>query len=562
MKKYIILFVLNLLMLPLFAQNKANSPAYSFNVTREIRPPLIHFVGEVEFDDPTQNNTINANETCYIIAKVTNTGKSTGMGLKIKTAITGSTTDIRVQKEIPIDNIEVGETVPIRIPVTGGMSVVDGSISIEFSVEEPNGYGTVTQSVLLATKSFVPPMVEVVDYSITSSDSKKQTILEKMREYLLVIMVQNTKNGTAEDVIVNVKFPDGIEANEEEMNRFGVLTAGEQKELHYTFYINQKYSSDEIPIEVAITEKYKKYSKNESIKLRLNQNTDIATTVFSPTNNTPVQEDIAIGRLHSIIDKNIPQGKPNPNRYAIIFGNEDYTSYQAGLTPAANVVFAKNDAAIFSEYCLKTLGISKENCFVFTNAISTQMKAEIKRVTDLVSLKGEKAELIFYYAGHGRPDEKTKEPYLIPVDVSANNLYDGIKLYDLYTQLASTGAGRITVFMDACFSGGGREAGLLADRAGIGIVPKKELLNGNLVVFAATQSDEVALPFNSEKHGIFTFYLLEKLQQNSQCTYEELFNYLEEKVPDCSTRQHNRQQHPEMNVAPDVLNSWKGWKFN
>ena len=42
--------------------------------------------------------------------------------------------------------------------------------------------------------------------------------------------------------------------------------------------------------------------------------------------------------------------------------------------------------------------------------------AEIRNTVN--SLNGE-ADLIFYYAGHGMPDEATKDAYLLPVDGDA-----------------------------------------------------------------------------------------------------------------------------------------------
>ena len=50
------------------------------------------------------------------------------------------------------------------------------------------------------------------------------------------------------------------------------------------------------------------------------------------------------------------------------------------------------------------------------------MHREIDRVSKLLAKMGPDSELLFYYAGHGFPDEKTKIPYLIPVDVNSNNL--------------------------------------------------------------------------------------------------------------------------------------------
>jgi hypothetical protein len=35
---------------------------------------------------------------------------------------------------------------------------------------------------------------------------------------------------------------------------------------------------------------------------------------------------------------------------------------------------------------------------------------------------------------------------------------------------------------------------------------------GNMVVFSAAQGDETAYPNNDEKHGMFTYFLLKKLQ--------------------------------------------------
>ncbi len=52
-----------------------------------------------------------------------------------------------------------------------------------------------------------------------------------------------------------------------------------------------------------------------------------------------------------------------------------------------------------------------------------------------MEVTGGKAEFILFYSGHGLPDEKNKEPYLIPVDISGSNIEGGIKLQDLYLNL-------------------------------------------------------------------------------------------------------------------------------
>ena len=173
-----------------------------------------------------------------------------------------------------------------------------------------------------------------------------------------------------------------------------------------------------------------------------------------------------------------------------------------------NVEYALNDAIIFREYVEKTLGVKKENITLLENANAITMSREIKRVTGMVKALGEKAELIVYYAGHGiATTESDNIPYLIPVDVPGDDLFGAIKLDKFFQDLSATGASKITIFLDACFTGGGRDLGLIASR-GISVTPKQGSLSGNLLVFSASSGTQSSLPYKKEEHGMFTYYLL------------------------------------------------------
>ena len=216
---------------------------------------------------------------------------------------------------------------------------------------------------------------------------------------------------------------------------------------------------------------------------------------------------------------------------------------------------------MFKKYCKNTLGVKEENMFFLTNATSGQMSQEIERVSKIVSKIGEDAELIVYYAGHGYPNERTKVPYLIPVDISASNLDRAIKLDDFYSSLSSTNASKITVFLDACFTGGGRSVGLYASR-GIKVRPKTGVLKGNLVVFSASSSDQSSLPYHQEKHGMFTYHLLKKLQETKgDINLGELSKYLEDEVSIQSLKVNKADQEPTVNISNQVTNLWKNWRF-
>jgi uncharacterized caspase-like protein len=243
----------------------------------------------------------------------------------------------------------------------------------------------------------------------------------------------------------------------------------------------------------------------------------------------------------------------------LIIGNEDYASKQTGLDNEVNVAFATDDARILKQYMTKTLGVPERNIQLLTNAGLVDMKRAINKLKLLIKNYRGKANVVVYYAGHGLPHESTREPYLIPVDVSANDLNMAIKLNDLYADLTAFPSQKVVVFLDACFSGGAREQGLLAAR-GVKIKPREEQIQGKLVVFAATSGNQSALPYKEKQHGLFTYFLLKALQDNKgQINLGDLSEYLIKEVGIQSLIINSREQNPTVNKSPSVKNEWYNW---
>ncbi len=261
---------------------------------------------------------------------------------------------------------------------------------------------------------------------------------------------------------------------------------------------------------------------------------------------------------------NIEYKTANPYRFALIFGNEDYSSYQSGLESESDVDFAINDAKGFKNMCINVLNIKEENILYYENARYMDMKRGLGRINIILKSTQGKAELLVYYAGHGFPHEQTKEPYLIPVDASGTDLeFGGIKLTEFYASLTEYPSQKVTVFIDACFSGGARNQGLLSAR-GIKIVPKKteEAVKKKLVVFTASSGNQSSLPFKENKHGMFTYYLLKKIEEtNGNISYQGLSDYLKEEVSIRSILVNGKEQDPQTNISPEIQEEWKTWKM-
>lgn len=261
------------------------------------------------------------------------------------------------------------------------------------------------------------------------------------------------------------------------------------------------------------------------------------------------------------IDVDIPEiGKIKTNRFALIIGNENYI-VNGGI--GADVTFALNDARTFKKYAIATLGIPEENIIYLENGTRTQMRENIELFLELMNINATNREFYIYYAGHGLPDENN-DAYLMPVDIKQKYIEDAFKLSDLYADLKEKNPKKVVVFLDACFSGGGRTGdNLIAARSGVRIKPNDESISGNLLVFAAASENQVSKPFTTKQHGMFTYYLLKAIQESKgKITYDELTTEVINNVSTYSLTINKEKQTPVVNVSPDISTTWEMWNLN
>jgi len=255
----------------------------------------------------------------------------------------------------------------------------------------------------------------------------------------------------------------------------------------------------------------------------------------------------------SDVDQNIPEAPvTNTNTFAIIIANENYLKE----TP---VQYALNDGEMFKTYCQKVLGLPEDNIHYTEDATLNMILAEVDWIAKVAKAYNGEASLIVYYAGHGIPDEASGSSYLLPVDGIGNNLRTGYSLAELYKTLGALPAKSVTVFMDACFSGAKRGEGMLASARGVAIKAKPEAPKGNMVVFSAAQGDETAYPYEDKGHGLFTYFLLKKLQETKgQVSLGELAQYVQQQVSRRSIVTNGKSQTPCVTPSESVVGTWKG----
>ena len=263
-----------------------------------------------------------------------------------------------------------------------------------------------------------------------------------------------------------------------------------------------------------------------------------------------------VAAMCSDVDRNIPVTKAKQEKtFAVIIANENYEE-------EVNVDYALNDGLAFSQYCTKVLGLPESNVHIRRNATLNNMLAEIDWMQNIAKAYGEEAKFIFYYAGHGVPDESNGTAYLLPVDGKSSIVATGYSMGKLYDQLNALKASSVTVLMDACFSGAKRGEGMLASARGVAIKAKAEAPKGNMLVISAAQGNETAYPYKEKKHGLFTYFLLKKLQETKgNTTYGELFEYVKKNVAQKSIVVNEKSQTPSVSASGELATNWEKAKL-
>ncbi len=211
-----------------------------------------------------------------------------------------------------------------------------------------------------------------------------------------------------------------------------------------------------------------------------------------------------------------------------------------------NLSFAKNDAVVFGKLLEDRIQQSDRTIRLFLDEAATKRNIMAAIGEDLPRSVAPDDIVLLYFSGHGSPEmdnstDKTSR-YLIPHDAEYSNIYaTGI---DMERELPRwferiTQSKLVLMFIDSCFSGrsGGRTfegPSIKAQRSEYRDISPIELsqleLGEGRLMIAACDDDQVARETSELQHGVFTYYLLQTLQQPPKAEKTISLNALYEEV--------------------------------
>lgn len=258
-----------------------------------------------------------------------------------------------------------------------------------------------------------------------------------------------------------------------------------------------------------------------------------------------------------LIGLSVPIGQPlqaapaperifaQPNAYAVVIG---ISQYREEVIP--KVAYAVRDAQTVAALLETQSGIPKSHIRLLTDAKATGN--DLRSIGDWLRMRVKPDSIVYvYYAGHGTPDPKTGEAYLVPWDGHPDFPSGLYPLQELYATLNNLAAKDIVVMLDSCFSGAtGRSVLAKGARPMVLSVESRFTAFKNVVVLAASTGNQISSDSEKSGHGLFTHSLLLGLlgaadtDHDGVVTLSEIFPYVHDHVAQTAIDELNREQTP------------------
>ena len=240
--------------------------------------------------------------------------------------------------------------------------------------------------------------------------------------------------------------------------------------------------------------------------------------------------------------------KHNKNAYAIVIGIENYRQ----KLPKAD--FATQDAQLVVDYLIKAMGYPEENVITLLNDHASNVDLAKYFEKWLPNNVETGSSVFIYFSGHGAPDPKSGNAYLVPYDGDPSFIdQTGYSLKRMYEALGKLPAKEIIVALDSCFSGaGGRSVIAKGARPLVMNLQSNMALSKNMTVLSASSGEQISSTYDEKGHGLFTYFLLKGIKNedvikpDGSIAISDLFSYIKPQVERIARKQFNNEQTPQL----------------
>lgn len=252
------------------------------------------------------------------------------------------------------------------------------------------------------------------------------------------------------------------------------------------------------------------------------------------------------------VDAGISAGRSvSQDAYAVIIANEHYRYGE-------EVPYAVHDGEVFYDYCIRRLGIPKDNIKFVRDATSDDLRSVSQWLSRNAVMFSVDTRVVVYFSGKCTYDSNSAGPFLLPIDHVIGGVQNGLSLKKMYSVILGSSADNALFLVDASYGDivrNGMHAGVF-DREDMDRTCLQP--EDRMVVFYAAGDRSGAYPYPEKKHGLFTYFLLKELQSHPyDISYGDLFDRISSGVKDVSERLYGSEQVPEVYSSEWDGEAWR-----
>jgi WD40 repeat protein len=364
-------------------------------------------------------------------------------------------------------------------------------------------------------------------------DGNGNKILDGGEQVTLRVSIKNRGKGSAGGVRVVLSGDPSLLRIMGQEKSAGIILPGEETTVEFAGVLPTELKAGNTGITISVKEG-RGYSPIEMKKL---------IVAMKPAELRVTERELSYLADVDIIPEK-PRGHTCQDCYALVIGISVYRSIP-------DVKYASKDAEIVSKYLENVGGIPRANIRLLKDGSATRADI-VSSVEEWLPRRVKGSSKVFiYYAGHGTPDPRTGEAYIVPYEGEPGYRTKLYPLKDFYRSLDDLPTDNVFVMLDSCFSGSGGRSVIPRGSRPLSLkIENPVLASGGVIVLAASKGDEISSDYERVKHGLFTYYLLKGLKGDADSNGDgmvdvgEIFHYVSEEVAETAVRELDREQNP------------------
>ncbi|MBI3554442.1 MAG: caspase family protein [Elusimicrobia bacterium] len=493
---------------------------------------------QVAVEDLSGDGVVEAGESARLSVKLRNAGPGPAYALRLALEALSGAEALSLPGAVELGNLPANQSLEKEVRLEVSESAAPQKVRLRLAIREGNGFDTEPAVIEFQTRFSRPPILEVSDISVGGTG-----IVTAGEATQVSVRIRNRGSGTARGVVAALELGSkDIFMSGEPSVPLDAIAPGRSKEAAFEFFANRRFKTgDTLPVGLTLTEATgKRGVASFPLKLVLGRSAPSVTVVAMKEPSRPEASEEPSAESESVDVPPRTRTPRDPEAYAVVVGIEKYRDI-----PAAD--FAARDAGVVYAYLTQAMGFDPKNVVLLQDGRAT--------LTDLATYLGPwlkdrataKSKVFVYFAGHGAPDPRTGQAYLIPYD--GDPAYPDTKafpLQKLYDALGQLPTDDVVVALDSCFSGAGGRSVLAKGTRPLVTADQGARLSSNVVLLAAAGKDQISADDPDARHGLLTYFMLKGLRGEAagpggRVTTRELFTYLKPAVEREARKRHVEQ---------------------